>query len=174
MSITPDTKDWTWVLSRPCEDCRFDASLVRRDAVGHDIRESASRWIPLLANGAVAQRPRPDRWSVLEYGCHVRDVLGIFAKRLDLMLVEDEPAFENWDQDETALNERYHLQDPTIVSYELLAAADALATRYESVTDPQWDRPGTRSDGNRFTVETLAVYGLHDPIHHLWDVQAAQ
>lgn len=29
------------------------------------------------APGAVG-RPRPDRWSALEYGCHVRDVLALY------------------------------------------------------------------------------------------------
>ena len=24
--IVPDTKDWTWVLDRPCEECGFDAT----------------------------------------------------------------------------------------------------------------------------------------------------
>jgi hypothetical protein len=31
--IVPDTKDWTWVLERPCPECGFDASGVRRDEV---------------------------------------------------------------------------------------------------------------------------------------------
>ena len=26
MSITPDTKDWTWVLERPCPECGFEAA----------------------------------------------------------------------------------------------------------------------------------------------------
>ncbi|HJV98781.1 MAG TPA: DinB family protein, partial [Arthrobacter sp.] len=28
MVIVPDVKDWTWVLSRPCPECSFDASTV--------------------------------------------------------------------------------------------------------------------------------------------------
>jgi hypothetical protein len=87
-----------------------------------------------------------------------------------LMLAEDGPTFENWDQDETARTDRYDLYDPAAVAREIMTASAALADRYDSVTPPQWSRPGTRSNGSRFTVETLAIYGLHDPIHHLWDV----
>ena len=29
MSITPDTKDWTWVLERPCPECGFEALAAR-------------------------------------------------------------------------------------------------------------------------------------------------
>ena len=25
-AITPDTKDWTWVLERPCPECGFEAA----------------------------------------------------------------------------------------------------------------------------------------------------
>ena len=33
MPIEPDTKDWTWVLERPCPECGFDASSVSFDDV---------------------------------------------------------------------------------------------------------------------------------------------
>jgi len=29
MTITPDTKDWTWVLARPCPECGFDTQAFR-------------------------------------------------------------------------------------------------------------------------------------------------
>lgn len=170
MSIAPDAKDWTWVLDRPCEECNFDATSFPRDVVGRAIRENASEWMQVLERADVARRPRPGRWSGLEYACHVRDVLATFDGRLSLMLEEDGPTFENWDQDATALTDRYDLQDPSAVAQELLAAAHSFAGRCDSVCGTEWTRPGTRSNGSRFTVETLAIYGLHDPIHHLWDV----
>jgi hypothetical protein len=33
MTIIPDTKDWTWVLQRPCTECGFDTSTFPREAV---------------------------------------------------------------------------------------------------------------------------------------------
>jgi hypothetical protein len=36
----------------------------------------------------------------------------------------------------------------------------------------QWRRPGRRSDGAVFTVETFARYVVYDPARHLWDVDA--
>jgi hypothetical protein len=116
------------------------------------------------------RRPRPDKWSALEYGCHVRDVLKLYDYRLGLMLTEDNPLYPNWDQDETALADRYDTQDPTTVAGELAAAAEAIATRFSGVNGGQWDRPGRRGDGAAFTVETFARYFIHDPVHHLYDV----
>lgn len=170
MDVEPDTKDWTWVLERPCPECGFDASLVNRVEVGHAIRENAAAWVAFLGRDGVTERGTPDRWSGLEYGCHVRDVLRIFDERAGRMLAEADPTFENWDQNETATHDRYELQDPSTVASELDEAAGHLAARYDAVEPAQWERPGSRSNGSRFTVETLALYGLHDPIHHLWDV----
>ena len=52
----------------------------------------------------------------------------------------------------------------------MVAAADEIAVVYEGVTDDQWERTGTRSNGDLFTVDTLARYHLHDVVHHAHDV----
>jgi hypothetical protein len=80
--------------------------------------------------------------------------------------------FPNWDQDATAVAERYGEQDPGTVAVELEAAADVIADRLDGVVAEQWDRTGRRSDGARFTVESFARYLLHDSVHHLYDVHA--
>jgi hypothetical protein len=49
-------------------------------------------------------------------------------------------------------------------------AAEDVAGLYAAVRDVQWDRPGRRSNGSVFTVDTLARYHLHDIEHHLVDV----
>jgi hypothetical protein len=33
VTIVPDTRDWTWVLERPCPDCGLDAQAFARDAI---------------------------------------------------------------------------------------------------------------------------------------------
>jgi len=171
MSITPDTKDWTWVLDRVCPECGFDASVVPPEKVSGLLLENAARWHALLRSpGDHAARPRPDKWSPLEYAAHVRDCCRVFLLRLRLMLQQDDPLFPNWDQDATAIEERYAEQDPADVADELLACAQELAAGFAHVRGDQWLRTGRRSDGAAFTVETLALYFLHDPVHHWWDV----
>ena len=169
MPITPDLKDWTWVLDRPCPDCGFDASAFSRDDVASMIRDSAVSWQAVLARANVAFRANENMWSPLEYGCHVRDVFRIYDRRLALMLTQDNPTFENWDQDATAIDDAYDAQDPAVVAVELDEAAALLADRFDGVTGDQWSRAGSRSDGAHFTVESFARYMIHDPIHHLFD-----
>jgi len=172
MPIVPDSKDWTWVLESRCPECGFDASTARSADVAGMIRSNASRWYEILTRPDVRQRPSDDRWSPLEYGCHVRDVFRLYDERLRLMLETDDPQYPNWDQDVTAVKDRYNEQDPVIVAQELHEAAACLAERFDGVEGQDWRRTGTRSDGARFTVDTFSRYLIHDPIHHLWDVSA--
>ena len=44
----------------------------------------------------------------------------------------------------------------------------------DRVGDDDWDRPGRRSNGSVFTVDTLGRYHLHDLVHHRWDVRWVQ
>ena len=174
MTIVPDSKDWTWVLERPCPECGFDTRSVSPEEIPALIRANAAAWRTPLAAPDAADRSRPDRWSSLEYGCHVRDVFRLYDYRLGLMLTEDDPLYPNWDQDETAVDDQYFAQDPAVVAAELVAAGDALAGHFAALSGDQWLRPGRRGDGASFTVETFARYFIHDPVHHLHDVTGTQ
>jgi hypothetical protein len=168
--IEPDVKDWTWVLDRPCPECGFDTANVHHAEVGDHIRRDASEWERRLRGPDAGARQRPDVWSTLEYGCHVRDVHRIFDHRVRLMLTEDEPLFPNWDQDETAIADDYAAQHPATVAGELVDAANAVADTYASVPVHAWPRRGLRSNGSTFSVASIALYHLHDVVHHSWDV----
>jgi len=172
MAIVPDNKDWTWVLERRCLECGFASSELPRDQIAPMIRANAQAWRDILADDPVQLRlrERDDRWSRLEYACRVRDVFRIFDERLNLMLTSDDPTYENWDQDRTASQDRYGDQDPQAVGAELSKAAGILAGDFDRVEGAAWQRRGTRSDGAKFTVQSIGRYALHDVVHHLHDV----
>ncbi|MGO9962781.1 MAG: DinB family protein [Acidimicrobiales bacterium] len=172
MAIVPDSKDWTWVLERRCPECGFVSAELPRDQIAPMIRTNAVAWKDILADDPVRLRLREhdDRWSRLEYACHVRDVFRIFDERLHLMVTSDDPTFQNWDQDRTAVEDRYGDQDPQTVGVELSEAGAALASSFDQVEAAAWERLGTRSDGAHFTVMTIGRYALHDVVHHLHDV----
>ena len=90
------------------------------------------------------------------------------------MLSEDEPTFDNWDQDATAIAERYGEQDPEVVAEELESSAETFVARIQALEPGQFERRARRSDGAEFTVATLLQYFLHDIVHHLWDVTGQQ
>jgi hypothetical protein len=171
VTIEPETKDWTWVLQRKCEQCGFDTRSFPASEIAGLSRDSAAPWQALLADPLARLRPRDDCWSALEYGCHVRDAFKLGCHRVTRMLHEDAPRFDNWDQDATAVNARYHLEDPLAVAAELVQAAGAFADIYDTVSADQWDRTGWRSDGTLFTIDSFGRYFVHDPMHHIVDVQ---
>jgi len=167
----PDRKDWTWSITEPCPHCGYDPATVEPADVPDLVRRHTSAISAAVRRPDAGVRPQPDVWSALEYGCHVRDVCRIYRDRLALMRAEDDPLFANWDQDETALAERYWTQDPTSVATQLRAGAAELATAFATVRADEWQRPGRRSDGSAFTIDTFARYLLHDLAHHAWDVR---
>ncbi len=173
--VTPDEKDWTWTLTRRCPDCGLDAGEIDPLTVGQRAWVAAEEWVQILReHPAVEARPAPGVWSPLEYASHVRDVYRVMDERLQLMLTEDDPVFPNWDQDETAVLQRYAEADPQVVGAEIEAAAATFLGRIQQLTAADFPRAGRRSDGSEFTVATLLQYFLHDVVHHLWDVTGQQ
>ena len=144
-AIVPDSKDWTWVLTKPCAECGFDAGSIAATDVAAMVMTNAALWQEVLQHSDARERPEPGVWSPLEYACHVRDVFDLYDYRLQLMLDNDAPKFPNWNQDETALKERYDLQDPAAVWIELFLSADRLSQSFAAVEDDQWQRTGFRN-----------------------------
>lgn len=170
MTIIADDKDWTWVLSKPCPECGFNAQEVTPATVATTIPALLPRWQAALKRPNVEERPNPATWSVLEYGAHVRDVFDVFTSRLELMLSQDNPTFANWDQDQAAVEGSYSQLDPDELSADLVQNGLDAASAFGAVALEDWQRRGLRSNGALFTVVTLSGYFLHDVIHHLHDI----
>lgn len=168
--IEPDPKDWSWSVERACEECGFDASALGLTDLPAVIRAGITPWAGVLADADVAERSTPGRWSPLEYACHVRDVCQVFAERTRLMLTQDRPTFDNWDQDVAAVENGYRTSDPATVAGELATAGEAYARVYDEVPAEHAERAGLRGDGSGFTVVSLGRYGAHEIVHHLHDV----
>ncbi|MDG3013318.1 DinB family protein [Speluncibacter jeojiensis] len=170
-AITPDTKDWTWVIGRRCPDCGLDASTVDYVRIPESIRTAAAGFGAVLARPDAARRPDPHTWSPVEYAAHVRDVCAVFADRLASMLTQDGPRFSEWSGDDAAVQQAYAEQDPGQVATALVAQANRVADAFAAVPVGDRARTGRRGDGMEFTVDSLARYLVHEPVHHLWDVR---
>ena len=190
MAIVPDDKNWTWVLEKTCPECGFDAPAITYDKVPGLARDYAARLSGALTRDDAAVRPDESTWSTLEYAAHVRDVCRIFTYRTDIAarrpatdpqvpgfdattgVADGLPLFSNWDQDVTAVAADYAAQNPAVVATELDEAAESIARAIESVPSADLGSAVRRSDGSGFTVESLAIYFLHDVVHHVHDVRA--
>ncbi len=173
----PDTKNWSWVLTRPCPQCGYDATSTDPTDTPALVRANAASWRVALSRGEIVDRRppvspgQPPVWSAVEYGAHTRDVYAVSTKRLIQMLKKKAPTFHDWDQGQAAIDDGYAQSDRNRVSYDLASAAGKMADLLDKVRGEQWQRTGTRSDGTEFTVAGYALYILHDVTHHLWDVE---
>lgn len=129
-----------------------------------DRREATEflRSVPALIDEAVAamsdvdlrRRPAADEWSVLEVCCHLRDYAEIEGQRARLMVDEDEPVLQTWDQDKRARERDYAGDDPQRVATALRAFWLALADWLDGLTDEQWERGGSHPEAGRVTVRS--------------------
>lgn len=170
-TIEPDTRDWADVLEAGCAECGFTGDEDVSAVPGY-VLASAETWDEVLGRENIGIRPRPDRWSDVEYAAHVRDILDLFRERTQLIVSQSAPTLPNFDGDAVAIESDYQHQNPAEVALDLRAAALAYAADLAQITDEQWERTGYRSDGREFTVTSLTRYGLHELRHHLQDVGA--
>ena len=147
-AVPGDGKDWTWVLERAVPRVRvrpgaLDVADRAGAGAGQRGRRGRACWPgPTPASGRGPTCGRRSSTAATSATCSA-----LFDTRLGLMLDEDDPQFANWDQDETAVAERYGEQDPAVVAAELAAAGDDVAASFAAVDGDQWDRRGRRSDG---------------------------
>ena len=104
-------------------------------------------WRGILERPDVGDRPDDSTWSPLEYACHVRDVHRVYAGRVGRMLAEDDPHYENWDQDATAIEDALRGAGPGERRRRAGGGGRGVGTLFASVPGDGWERTGRRSDG---------------------------
>ena len=87
-----------------------------------------------------------------------------------MVLATEDPTFATWDQDATAVQERYADPDPMTVAGELDVALARLLGQLAAVQPGDRDRLALRNNGSRFTMTTLICWLVPDPVHHAHDV----
>lgn len=163
-------------MTDPCPECQFDGGAVadvagEMDALGRKFAAPLTRYLPGEDGPALLRtRPEPGVWSPLEYACHVRDVLGLFERRTRLMADEPGVVFEAWDHEAAVTDDAYNDADPVTVAGEIADATGRYASTLRSLASEQWDAAGQRSDGETFTIDSMARYALHEAKHHQLDI----
>lgn len=158
-----------------CEDCGFAWEEVPDAAIAERIRGGAGTLAGLLARiPDPDRRPRPDRWSAVEYGAHVRDVLLHVRDRVVIALVEDDPGFKPLYRDERVALGLYAREDATTVAGDLTTAAALFTRTWAALDAAQLDRPCqyTFPVPTTRSVRWMGQQVVHEVEHHLGDVRA--
>ena len=160
-----------------CEECGFDPAAVTgalaAEAVkgfGRRYRAPLTRFLPGEDGAAIVRaRAAPDVWSAIEYAAHVRDVFGLFDRRVTQILAGGSPELEVIDHVAAVAHGRYIELDPIDVADAVAFAAGTFAERLASLGDGDWPRWGRR-DGETRTILEIAQRGAHEGNHHLLDI----
>lgn len=162
--------------TEPCDECGFVYDLEGAEGAADLIVAAAGELSALLAGGAavgVRDRPAPETWSPLEYGCHVRDVLLVQRERVLAARRVTTPAFEPMGRDERVEHDGYAEQEPADVARQLTDAALLFAGVLRRLGPGDWARTMVYSYPTRMerSLRWVAVHTLHEVRHHLLDAR---
>jgi hypothetical protein len=158
-----------------CERCGLAYPSLDVDTCLGLVAESTatlSALLPSVDESVLRQRPSPDVWSVVEYACHVRDVLLTYAVRIHRGVVEERPTVDPMYGDWRAERFGYAAMPMDVLVVELGAAATGFAAEVATVPDQAWDRQVVRRPDEVRTVRWLVRQAAHECVHHLADVTA--
>jgi hypothetical protein len=158
-----------------CEGCGFRWSEVTADEVPSRVSVATSSFVHVIETaGANANaRPSPERWSILEYAGHMRDVFISIRERIMRACVEDEPVGTPMYREERVNLGLYRLDTPSIVAKELTTLSALFARTFQSLPEPFLERRLTYSTVTpaKVTILWAGAQAVHEVEHHLADAQ---
>lgn len=163
-------------MNESCADCGFVYDLASAYDAGSEIILGAERIAAVLERGGtnLTLRPAAGTWSVLEYGCHVRDVLLVQRERVLLALRTERPSLDPMGREERVDHDGYNEQSPSDVARQLGDAATLFSGVLARLNVEGWRRvlmynypAPTERD-----VAWVAVHTHHEVRHHLADIRA--
>jgi hypothetical protein len=121
----------------------------------------------------LTRRPAPTTWSVLEYCCHVRDVLLVQRERVLLARRTVRPDVATMGRDERVEHDGYAQQRPVDVARQIRDAAILFAGVLARFDDETWGRTLIYNypEPTERDLAWVAVHTQHEIHHHLADVR---
>ena len=147
-------KRWD-ILSKLQETPRPLASLLR--GVPHEV---------------LRRKPAPEKWSMLEIACHLRDVEQLFLERHAKMANHDRPALRMINQDELAVALKYNEDDPGAAMREFRALRTQTTALLSALAHQSWQRIGLHPKRGEFSIAVQAEIHVNHDANHLNQIRA--
>ena len=114
-------------------------------------------------------KPIPNKWSIKEIMCHLRDMeSNAYQARYRRMLVEENPLLPNVDQDKLAIERDYINQDAMKALADFKDQRAITIQTLESAPVESWLRGGVHSTDGPLTIEQLVVRQIKgNDLNHL-------
>ncbi len=157
-----------------CPECSFAWDAITTAQITPRVQVAAAAFASVVRTAEdPTVRPATEVWSIVEYGCHVRDVLLNLRDRIMLGAVTDNPTPRSMFVDARVELGLYAHDSAPVLATEIEIGA-ALFTRTFDALPPGYDQrpifypwpvPATR------TLRWVAAQALHECEHHLADAQ---
>lgn len=169
-------------------------TILKRQALGNDeahlgqIEHIKRRWEILsklqetpkalasllrgIPDEVVRRKPAPEKWSILEIACHLRDVERLFLERYAKMASQDRPALRMINQDELAVALKYTQDDPTVALGEFRALRAETVALLSALAHQSWQRIGLHPKRGEFSIAAQADLHVHHDANHLDQIRA--
>jgi len=147
-------KRWD-ILAKLQETPRALASLLR--GVPHEV---------------LRRKPAPEKWSMLEIACHLRDVEQLFLERYAKMANHDRPALRMINQDELAVALKYNEDDPGAAMREFRALRTQTTALLSALAHQSWQRIGLHPKRGEFSIASQAEIHVNHDANHLNQIRA--
>lgn len=121
-----------------------------------DLDDESLRW-----------RPIPNKWSVKEVLCHIRDLEEVHLARYRLMLSEHDPLLPSVDQERLAIERDYINADTRTALTEFRSRRDAVVKLLEAMPLESWSRGGIHKLAGPLTMDQMVVRQKDHDLKHL-------
>ncbi len=160
-----------------CAQCGFAFEPFDRDGACKTITAGSGELAGLLVDTRAAdlgRRREQETWSVIEYGCHLRDVLLVQRERVLLARRVDVPVFEPMGRDDRVEHDGYDEQEPHDVARQLADAAAMFVNVVRRLSPADLERRAVYPypEPTERTLAWVVANTGHEVVHHLGDVRA--
>jgi hypothetical protein len=160
-------------MAESCEGCGFEWDAIGSADVAPRLTAAAYGMAHVLGakDALVTTRPDADRWSAMEYGAHVRDVVINIRDRIFVALAEENPVTKPMYRELRV--PFYKDETPGGVVDELTMAVALFVRTFTALGDAQLDRTLVYAyprDASR-SVLWVGAQALHEAEHHLGDAR---
>ncbi|HYL80706.1 MAG TPA: DinB family protein [Candidatus Acidoferrum sp.] len=168
-------------------------TILERQAVGNDeahlgqIENIKQRWVILTKLGEtpkaltallqgvsdeiLRRKPAPEKWSMLEIACHLRDVERLFVERYGKMANLDRPALRMMNQDELAVRLKYNQDDPSTALREFRSLREETVHLLGALPHQSWQRIGLHPKRGEFSIAANVEIHVNHDAKHLGQIQ---
>ncbi len=158
-----------------CPGCGFVWEGVSRVDAVSGINESVTACVGIIEEAGELSmvRPDPNRWSIVEYAGHLRDVLINLREKSIVASVVDNPTGQPIYTDDRVNLGFYSLDSPEDAADELAFAAGLISKTIAALPDGFENRTLVFSPlwATQMTIGWIAAQAFHEASHHLDDVR---